>query len=74
MFGQQSIKMGALAGFDSTSEHQAHHYFFERIFDEANSCSRRSQDLLDKITDTTATLESMCKPHQQDTQFTDSLS
>lgn len=29
-----------------------------RIFDDANSCSRRSQELLDRITDTAATLES----------------
>ena len=44
---------------------------FASIFDEASSCSRRSQDLLDRITDTAATLESMCKPDRQDAQLTD---
>jgi hypothetical protein len=68
VFGQQLIIMGALNDIVSTKPTIT---FFVRIFDEATSCSRRSEDLLDRITVTAATLESRCKPVLQNSQLTD---
>ena len=45
--------------------------FAPRIFDEATSCCHRSQDLLDRITISAATLEGMLKSSYYHVMLTD---